>query len=278
MVAKTLNLLFPQWHGGVIPNNLYNGAYQIYNAYNKNYPFEIIDVQADDSIELAHDILGYDHVLEHLKKACDLIERSNPDKMRTFGGDCSVDLGPISFLNKKYDGDFQVIWLDAHGDLNTPKSSPSNNFHGMPVRKLLGDGHDEIVKQLFSTLSSDQFLMAGIRDLDAPEQAYVDESQINVFTAQHIKNQPNCLEEFFNKSRYSNLHVHLDLDILDPNEFSHIKCPVENGLSRSLLLSELQRLKDLKNIVGFTLTEFSPNDDTGISFVKEIIDLNLIGE
>ena len=60
------------------------------------------------------------------------------DKIATLGGDCGVDMIPISYLNKKYKCGLGIFWIDAHADIHTPESSPSQNFHGMPIRIMMG--------------------------------------------------------------------------------------------------------------------------------------------
>jgi arginase len=61
-------------------------------------------------------------------------------------------MAPISYLNKLYGGDLAVVWFDAHGDLNSPATSVSQNFHGMPLRCLLGDGEETLKSACFSLL------------------------------------------------------------------------------------------------------------------------------
>ncbi|MGH3734382.1 MAG: arginase family protein [Micromonosporaceae bacterium] len=62
------------------------------------------------------------------------------DTVITLGGDCGVELAPISAARTRYGDQLTVLWLDAHPDLNTPQSSPSGAFHGMVLRTLLGQG------------------------------------------------------------------------------------------------------------------------------------------
>lgn len=105
---------------------------------------------------LLYGTLGYKEVLKQLKNACTLIDGVKPDTIFTVGGDCGVELLSVSYLNKRYNGALAVIWFDAHGDLNTPASSPIKKFHGMPLRALLGEGDEEIVRQCFSKLKAGQ--------------------------------------------------------------------------------------------------------------------------
>ena len=56
------------------------------------------------------------------------------------GGTCGAEIAPVAYLNNHYESDLAILWFDAHGDLNTPKTSLSGHFHGMVLRTLLGEG------------------------------------------------------------------------------------------------------------------------------------------
>ncbi len=94
----------------------------------------------------------FEPILEQTKFFKEIIIDSKPDKISTIGGDCAVEIMPISYLNKIYQEDLCIIYIDAHADLNTPESSPSKAFHGMPLRTLLGEGKRRIYRlTLFKT-------------------------------------------------------------------------------------------------------------------------------
>ena len=91
----------------------------------------------------------------------------------TVGGTCGVEAAPVAYLNEQYDGDLAIVWFDAHGDLNAPATSPSGHFHGMVLRTLLGEGPHEYVGELRRPLRPAQLFLAGTRDLDPEESAYI---------------------------------------------------------------------------------------------------------
>ena len=129
-----------------------------------------VPVSLDRTLKVENKILGYSPILQQLTKVRETIWQHNPDRLFVIGGDCSIDIAPISFLNHKYARDLAVIWIDAHADLNTPASSPSHHFHGMPLRVLLGEGDAKIIELSDSVLSSKQVFLVGARDFDPPEQ------------------------------------------------------------------------------------------------------------
>ena len=269
---KTLNLLFPQWQGSGIANELYHGAMLIRDRLKDRERFFQVLVSLNQTLTIENRILGYSPILKQLSEARKIILQHNPDRLFAIGGDCSIDIAPISFLNRKYDRNLAVVWIDAHTDLNTPASSPSHHFHGMPLRVLLGEGDAKIIELLDSVLSPSQVFLVGARDFDPPEKNYLEQKNISLFTPEEIKNNSQSLMEAIASSNYQNIHVHCDLDAIDPLEFPWVKCPVKNGLSLELLTELLQQLSSSFNLVGFSITEFAPSAEQGLEKIPGFMD------
>ena len=269
---KTLNLLFPQWQGSGITNELYNGAMLIYERLQNRAKFDRVPVDLDRTLKLKQDILGYSQILQQLSKAQAIIRDRDPDRLFVIGGDCSIDIAPISFLNQKYSGDLAVVWLDAHGDLNTPATSPSHHFHGMPLRLLLGEGDSKILQLFSSVLSCDRVFLVGARDFDLPEKDYLQLKNISLFTPETLEHSCQNLIEAIANSNCHNLHIHCDLDVIDPQEFPFVKCPAEYGLSIEFLTQLLQQLQNQFNLVGFSITEFAPIKGQGLEKIDRLIE------
>ena len=285
IAQKTLNLLFPQWQGSGSTNEIYHGAMLIHD-YLKDRGFDRVSVSLNQTLKLKNNILGYSPLLQQLSQAKNIIEQQDPDRLFVIGGDCSVDVAPISFLNRKYNGDLAVIWIDAHADLNTPASSPSKHFHGMPLRVLLGEGNSEII-ELSSVLSPSQIFLVGARDFDPPEANYLEQENIAFFPPQAIEHDSQSLIDAIAKANFQhgsgicslaesissrqNIHIHCDLDAIDPLEFPWVKCPAANGLTIELLSELLQQLSSRFNLVGFSITEFAPFKKQGLEKITELV-------
>ena len=286
MSQKTLNLLFPQWQGSGIGNELYYGAMLI-QEYLKDREFDRVPVSLDRTLKLENNILGYSPILQQLSQAREIIEQHNPDRLFVIGGDCSIDIAPISFLDRKYNGNLAVIWIDAHADLNTPISSPSKHFHGMPLRVLLGEGDAEVIATSFSILSPSQVFLVGARDFDPPEKNYLERQNMALFPPHKLEHDSQSLIDtiananfqhgsrirslFKSISSRQNIHIHCDLDAIAPEEFPFVKCPVANGLSIELLNELLQQLSNRFNVVGFSITEFAPHQKRGLEKIAELV-------
>lgn len=274
--TKSLTLVFPQWQGSGNRKDTYNGAKYIRDNLLDCAGFDEVPVSLDD-IQLENGIKGHRQILGQLRSACDILRRNNPDKVFLVGGDCGTELAPISYLNKRYEGDLAVVWFDAHGDLNSPATTVSNNFHGMPLRCLLDDGDEALKAGCFSLLRPEQVIMAGIRDLDPPEQAFIEEKNIDCATVDDIKDDAGKIARMVQEKGYKNVYVHIDLDVLYPEKHPWVQCPCENGLDAPELMAALAKLKEELNIAGISVLELRPVEkmDTGplrelIAFCKEI--------
>ncbi len=253
-MSHTLAFVFPQWQGSGHDKALYYGA----QAAKKHLSLPCvkeIDVSLDDDLPVKNGIIGYDIILEQQKSAADALSDSRCRKILTIGGDCSVEIAPVSYLNELHGGDLAVVWFDAHGDLNMPSSSPSQKFHGMPLRCLLGDGDRQMVSLCASLLQTDQVVMAGLREPDEPETAYIENNNVPCVSVEDI-NTGERLINVLEAKRYKHVYIHIDLDVLDPACFPAVMCPTVGGLTVDSLINAIEGLKCRYEIAGISLVEY----------------------
>jgi arginase len=150
------------------------------------------------------------------------------------GGDHSISIGSVSAMARRRPTG--VIWVDAHGDFNTPETSPSGNVHGMPVAALIGQGAPSLVNVGYAgaKLQPSQIVMIGVRDLDPEERARLAESHISVFTMTEIDEHgiAEVTRRALDRLNFMDvLHVSLDMDALDPEDAPGVGTPVRGGIS-----------------------------------------------
>jgi arginase len=150
------------------------------------------------------------------------------------GGDHSISIGSVSAMARRRPTG--VIWVDAHGDFNTPETSPSGNVHGMPVAALIGQGAPALVNVGYAgaKLQPSQIVMIGVRDLDPEERARLAESHISVFTMTEIDEHgiAEVTRRALDRLNFIDaLHVSLDMDALDPEDAPGVGTPVRGGIS-----------------------------------------------
>jgi len=269
-MGKHLNLLFPQWQGGP-KREIYDGAVQLVKSLEKKLEFEKIVVSLDDELVLEKNIIGYQSILGQLKATSELIIAHNPASILTIGGNCSVGIIPIAYLNQYFRGDLAVVWLDAHGDINTPERSLSKFFTGMPVRHLLGDGDSKICSLLHSNLKPDQIVLAGTRSLDEQESDYIKKAGIKTMSSKDLTACPEAIANYIVAKGYSQVYVHVDTDVLSESTFAFSAWPSQEGIDLKTLANIFDGISKNCCLVGSSLVEFLPCDDLGIKQLQSIL-------
>jgi len=179
--------------------------------------------------------------LAPIKQACErvahLVTRSVEEGLHplVLGGDHSVALGTLGGLARA-SGKGGVLWLDAHGDLNRPGTSPTGNVHGMPLAAALGLGGAEFESEAYPlpALERSRVALFGVRSLDPSERELLAELDALVFTMSDLDRvgvQPAMREALERVAGAGFVHVSLDLDVLDPEVAPGVGTPVRGGLS-----------------------------------------------
>ncbi len=265
MSKKHLNLLFPQWQGNTEKSPLY-GAQELeelyfsslYQEYTQAAPFTKIPVSIENNLETVNNIKAYAQITQQFRTVLTLLDKHDPDTIFTLGGGCDAGLPPIAWLNKKYAADLAVLWLDAHADMNTPQTTPSGMFCGMPTATLMGYGDQELVNLLPSTLQPRQLLLGGVRTLDAAEASLIKSKNIRLFSVNTIEADPNYLVGALQAMNYKHLYIHVDLDVLDPQSFPNTPFPEPTGLGQKTLLAAITSMFNTFKVVGLGIFEYAP--------------------
>lgn len=150
------------------------------------------------------------------------------------GGDHSVAIGTLAGSSEN--ADIGMIWFDAHGDFNTPETSPSGNVHGMPVAAALGrDSFAEMDWAQAPGLSEENVVYVGLRSLDDAERNGIRESEMKAYTMSDIDTRgiAPIVEEAIDIATdgTDGLHVSLDMDWLDPGDAPGVGTPVRGGVT-----------------------------------------------
>jgi arginase len=174
-----------------------------------------------------------------IKKACDRVaalvaEAASQNQVPlVLGGDHSIAMGTLGGMAKAK-GVGSALWIDAHGDLNRPSTSPSGNVHGMPLAAAFGVAGDEFASDAYPTPSVSRAALIGVRSLDDGERELIRELDVRVFTMSEIDRigvERAVAEALEFLSDASFLHVSLDLDAVDPMFAPGVGTPVPGGLS-----------------------------------------------
>jgi arginase len=237
-------LAYPQWQGSGRHENLPRGAAAAAAVCGEYAP--LVRVPLDDGDADAAGVRRWEAILAQFHSAQGILARSGARRVLTAGGDCAVDVAVIDYLNGMHTG-LGVIWVDAHLDANTPATSPSGNFHGMPVSAILGRAPEPMRPFLGAPLDPGRFHYFGIRVGDDGDWALQRELDLKLLDPQAPVGGP--------------VHIHFDLDVLDPREFPYVAYP-DGSLGIEAAIALVGRIARAADVVGFTVTEFAPaNDD-----------------
>jgi arginase len=262
-VTDPLFLLLPEWQGSGTDPSLSIGARALADRLSPQ-GFVDVDAPAAEMLAVEDGVTGLSSIVARASRTRDLLQERQPSRVFVVGGTCGVELAPVSYLNARYRGDLAVLWLDAHADLNTPETSPSGHFHGMVLRTLLGAGPAPLVELLPRRLSIDQIVLAGARDLDREEAAFVSDAPIARLRPADLL-VPDRLSGLVRARGFRKIYIHLDLDVLDPIEFPHSLMRTPGGVSLNAMAETIEDLANAFDVVGFSVVEFRPRAGDAVS-------------
>lgn len=179
-------------------------------------------------------------------------------------GNCNSSMGTLGGLPEERPG---VVWFDAHGDFNTPESSPTGFFDGMPIAIATGACHAGLWERVAARppLREEDIVLAGVRDLDPDERVRVEGSSLHVVPASAIRREgvesalAGPLEAL--RSRTSDLYLHVDVDVLDPEVARFNELQAAEGLSLEDLVRAIRRIAGRFRVRAAALTAYDPAAD-----------------
>ena len=198
------------------------------------------------------------------------------------GGDHSLAAGSVAataaWVRRTSSRPLGLIWVDAHGDMNTPETTTSGNVHGMPLAALLGNEPSELaaIGSRPSVMPVNTVLV-GIRNLDEKEKARIRESGVHVFTMKDIdrdgiaKIAERAIALAANGT--GGLHVSFDMDVCDPAIAPGVGTPVKGGLDYREAHMVMELVADSRRLVALDLVEVNPTLDirnTTAEFATEL--------
>jgi arginase len=206
--------------------------------------------------------------LQPILELCDRVAMLVADARRkgrtplVLGGDHSVALGSLVGMASVH-GPGGVVWIDAHGDLNTPETSPSGNVHGMVLAAALGLGGDAFAYDEWKlpAIEPGRLALVGVRSLDKGERELLKELQAKVFTMTEIDRvgiEPCMREALAHAGGGAFLHVSLDMDVVDPEHAPGVGTPVRGGLSYREAHLAMEIVAEVATVDSFDVVEVNP--------------------
>jgi arginase len=198
------------------------------------------------------------------------------------GGDHSLAAGSVAasadFIRRTARKPLGLIWVDAHGDMNTPQTTTTGNVHGMPLAALLGQEPAELASiGAAPSVLPEHTVLVGIRNLDEKEKGKIRAAGVHVFTMKDIDREgiASVAERALDiaAAGTGGIHVSFDLDACDPTFAPGVGTPVKGGLDYREAHMVMELVADSQRLVALDLVEVNPTLDvrnTTAEFAAEL--------
>jgi arginase len=222
------------------------------------------------------------HNIAEIVRACEELAVAVADIAKqgniplVLGGDHSIAMGTIAGLDRagKRPG---VIYIDAHGDINTPETSPSGNVHGMPLAVSLGLAGDPFPEALRGTTDGKNAVLMAIRDIDPGEKDNIRKAGVTAITMADLDR--GGMAEGMKRAiavagqAPGGIHVSLDMDALDPDEAPGVGTPVRGGLTYREAQLAMEMLAASGKLRSIEIAEVNPVLDSGNKTAQLAVEL-----
>ena len=267
--------------GDAVPNLRKAGVVQrIKSADN-----ELVDLGDVDCPSIVRDhgrksLRNFEEFLEGTRRVKDKLAGQIDPSTITFclGGDCAFVPGSLAGLKTVYEGKPGMVWLDAHGDFNTPETSPSGFIGGMPLALACGRGPrlGEDIESQMPLLEEKRVVHVGSRSLDPGEDEAI-RSSVKLFPAEQLKKRGSRevatkIGKFLSDSS-DWIVAHLDVDVFDPSFMPGVDFPEPGGLTDQDVLEIFRALQSTGKLKVVDLTAYNPALDKGNRGKSMVVDL-----
>lgn len=211
--------------------------------------------------------------LPEITETCRLLARKVETTLGTgkfplvLGGDHSVAIGTVAGVSRHFQRRKRrvgLLWIDAHADMNTPRTSPSGNIHGMPLACCIGLGPRELTHLLGFSPKVDpkNVALVGVREVDTLEKPHVRNSGVRAFTMRDIDERGlrSVMDEALEiaLAGTEGFHVSLDMDYLDPAEAPGVGTPVRGGATYREAHLAMELIGDCGRMTSMEVVEVNP--------------------
>lgn len=283
--TTTLRLLWPQWQGA--GNDMvahltpgiplaqarvgYATGTTVLQAVLPPHdgPTATVPVSFDDAgTEKSDGVEAKSAVLSQLRRAFDVIAEHDPDRIVTFGGECSVSVAPFAALAAKYGDDLAIVWVDSHPDVGTP-ASDYPGYHAMAVAVLLGYGDPDVLDALPATVPGPHVALAGLHAWTDDDFPNIARWGLTSFAPNDLRDSSAALLTWLAGTGCTKVAIHLDVDVVDSNEEYFGLGGEPDGLTSTQVRRLIDDLGGAADVVGFTIAEYIPRQ---VMAVQRLVD------
>ena len=206
-----------------------------------------------------------------VSKLCGLLASAVADALSrgrlpcVLGGDHSCAGGTWTGVSRGVKGALGLIWIDAHMDAHTPRTSHSGRLHGMPLAWLLGEDDDPLYGLATGVVEPQHVALVGVRSFEPEERARLESLGVRIFYIEEVRDRglDTVLADALAIARRgtSAFGISVDLDVVSPEEAPGVGTPVPGGVSGEELVRALERIGGHRDLAAVELVEYSPRLD-----------------
>ncbi len=208
-----------------------------------------------------------DEIIRVVRELADAVERTSREGELpiVLGGDHSIAIGTLAGIRRagRRPG---VIWIDAHGDMNTPETTPSGNVHGMPLAVAVGLAAEPFPAELRGSVDGEKAVLLATRHVDAEERRNIERAGVTALTMADIDRtgMAAAMERAIAIAAKGNgIHLSLDMDAIDPDEAPGVGTPVRGGLTYREAQLAMEMLAASGKLGSIEIAEVNPILDQG---------------
>lgn len=264
----TLRLLMPQWQGSNNFNYYFGGkALEWLAPKSENAKTIEIPISTDQEVEQEEGINSRSVVTNQIKETKATLNKENPDKVITFGGDCLVSQGPVDYMSQKYGDKLGIVWIDAHPDVSNKTIQP--NSHSMVLGNLYGDGDEQLSSLVEHPIKPKQIGFIGLNEPNDFETEQLEKYNFTTISDTDTETIISKINKWIEEQGFEAIYVHFDLDVLDIEYFHNnlFAKPYGEPVDAPYGLLQVQQVGEIISsiekqspLVGLAITEHLPWD------------------
>lgn len=272
---KALRLNFPQWQGGE-SNNIANyvselqpleaaqgyalGSQLLNWLAPTKMPSFTVPVSMDrEDTATEHGVFAHAANKRQTAAALDILNREQPERVVTLGGDCAVSVAPFAYLAARYPDDVALLWIDAHPDLRVPFEDYTG-FHAMALAAVLGQGDPDILGSMPAFVQAKDTLLVGLRSPEGIDMQRPGKFGVPWLPSEKINQSSDEVLVWLKQTGKRKLMIHLDLDALEPTDLRIAVASDPDGIRLDAVSRLINDVAAQADLVGLTVAEPMPRE------------------
>lgn len=284
--TDTIRVILPNWQGGCLKE--YHFGAQLLEWLAPKTDMPTLTIETDDPVTTENDeedpyFTNRSAITKLMKQSREEINKYNPNRIVTLGGDCLVSYPSFSYLADKYKDDLGILWIDTHPDISLHREF--NHSHAFPVAALIGLDHMELYNSTDYKVKGSKVMIAGLHDPLDHEAVTIKKAGVQTCSPGQVQLGSQPILDWIKKENIKRLAIHIDLDVLNETFFHSLYFSrpdvdkktfdgiAQGKLNMSDIIAVTNLVEKETDIVGLTIAEYLPWDASNLKNMLEKLPL-----